>query len=160
MDEAGCHHSRGTEDRLLSVLVENIQGLQTARCYWEKGMEGKRSCTAEEPCAGEGGQGEPGSEERTVNPAGSERKDEGMGEGERSAGGKQWKERECKQRMAGVLRELSVVHADKVSAWRGALRAAACMFSFSPPGGDDQQLPTVTGTTQSLLILQHLRVQA
>uniref|UniRef100_UPI003AACD8C8 death domain-containing protein 1 n=1 Tax=Centroberyx gerrardi TaxID=166262 RepID=UPI003AACD8C8 len=144
MDEAGPHHGRSREDSLLNMLVETIRGLEAVRRSRTR-QNGRR--TGEEPSRGEGGQVEIGGEGGMVSPPGSERESEGMGGGRRSSEGER-REKECEQKVLGVLRELSAVHSDRVSAWREAVRASACMLTSSPPGGSDQLHPPITDNTE------------
>ncbi|XP_056156182.1 death domain-containing protein 1 [Lampris incognitus] len=53
-------------------------------------------------------------------------------------------DREVKQKVVGVMREMSVCHLERVTTWREALRAAACMFGLPPPDGNDEQCPPTT----------------
>ncbi|XP_076017528.1 death domain-containing protein 1 [Genypterus blacodes] len=116
MDTAESPHSTWREDSLLLALIQAIQGLEAV----------KHCRRLSDRHAGE--QMETGSEDRRVSLAGRE------------------KEKACKIKVLGVLRELSVFH---LTAWRKALRASACMFAGSPEGGDDQQHPSKTGNATS-----------
>lgn len=71
----------------------------------------------------------------------AEKEDEESG---RNAG-EEKEENECKQKVLGVLRELSVFHSDRVKTWGQVLRECAHMLCYSPPEGSDQQHPSTTG---------------
>lgn len=138
MIEAETPHGRRREDSLLNMLTETLRRLEAVRGSrgHHDGAVGGRRCT------GEGGEEiQRGSEEGTVSPAEGEK--EG-GEGRRSAD-EEREEKECKQKVLGVLRELSAFHSGRVAAWRGVLRECAHMLAKSPPGGSDQQHPPTTG---------------
>lgn len=53
------------------------------------------------------------------------------------------KEKKCKQKVLGLLRQLSVHYADGVTAWREVVRGCADMIN--PPGGSDLQHPPAAG---------------
>ncbi|XP_076581640.1 death domain-containing protein 1 [Chaetodon auriga] len=136
MDEA---ESLQEEDGLLNMLTETIRGLEAVRRsrYHHNGAAGGRGRTGDEPGRGRGEETQRGSEE-------------GMGEGEKEdeeRGGhadEEREEKESEQRVLEVLRELSVFHSRRVTAWREVLRGCACMVAKSPPGGSDQQHPSTT----------------
>ncbi|XP_033507944.1 death domain-containing protein 1 [Epinephelus lanceolatus] len=129
-------HGRRSEQSLLDMLAETIQGLEAVRrCrnHHSETVGGRRSI-GEEPGRGRG--------EEMLGPAEDEEDDAGR----RRHADEEREERECKQRVLGVLRELSVCHADRVTAWRGVLRECARMLLKCPPGGSDQQHPSTTDT--------------
>ncbi|KAI3376382.1 hypothetical protein L3Q82_016863, partial [Scortum barcoo] len=133
MIEAETLYGRGrTEESLLNVLTETFQGFEAVR----RSRSHRRKCTRE---GGEETQG--GSEGGMLGPAGGEEEYE---ERERNAD-EEREERECKRRVLGALRELSVFHSDRVTAWREVLRECACMLAKPPPGGRKQQHPSTTG---------------
>ncbi|XP_070786242.1 death domain-containing protein 1 [Enoplosus armatus] len=144
MDEAESLHGRRREDSLLNALTETIRGLEAVRRCRDhhNGTVGGKRCTGEEPGRG-GGEGiQRGSEEGMLSP------EDGV-KGNEERGGNVYEEREekeCKQKVLGVLRELSVFHSDRVTAWREVLRDCAHMVAKSPPGGSDQQHPSTTNT--------------
>ncbi|XP_029944282.1 death domain-containing protein 1 [Salarias fasciatus] len=45
-------------------------------------------------------------------------------------------ERECKQKLLGVLGEMNAVHSDRLTVWRGTLRECAALLQTSPADGD------------------------
>lgn len=137
MDEAESLHGRRREDVLLNVLTETIRGLEAVRRCRDRGAAGGRGRMCGEPGRGRGEEMKRGREEGTLSPAGEEREDEERGGNA--------EEKECKRRVLGVLRDLSVFHSDGVTAWREVLRDWAHMFAKSPPGGSDQQHPSPTG---------------
>ncbi|XP_074480227.1 death domain-containing protein 1 [Sebastes fasciatus] len=112
MDDAESLHGRRSEHSLLNVLTETIRGLGAVRRRRDHrdGTVGGRTLIG----------GEDDSED--------EEEDEERGADEER------EERECKQRVLGVLRELSVCHSDRVAAWRGVLREY-----MSPLGGSGLQ---------------------
>ncbi|XP_042368655.1 death domain-containing protein 1 [Plectropomus leopardus] len=126
-----------SEQRLLNVLADTIRGLEAVRSSrnHHTGTVGGR-CTEEEPGRGGGGG------EEMLSPAGDE--EDGAERGRRAD--EEREEREWKQRVVGVLRELSVCHADRVTAWRAVLTECANMLFKCPPGGTDQQHQTKTDT--------------
>lgn len=74
------------------------------------------------------------SEGRMLRPTEDDKEDEGRA----NTDDEQVKER--KRTVLRVLRELSVLHSDRVTAWRQVLRESVCMLNYeSPPGGSDQQ---------------------
>lgn len=145
MDEVESLHGRRREDSLLGVLTETVRGLEAVRRRGDHqdGTMGGRRCTAgggekagrgggEEIQRGSEGGGMPSSE------AGEEEDEEGGNADEER------EERERRQKVLGVLRELSGFHSDRVTAWREVLRDCARMLYKSPPGGSDQQHPSTT----------------
>lgn len=118
MDDAESLHGRRSEHSLLNVLTETIRGLGAVRRRRDHrdGTVGGRTLIG----------GEDDSED--------EEEDEERGADEER------EERECKQRVLGVLRELSVCHSDRVAAWRGVLREY-----MSPPGGSGLQHLSTAG---------------
>lgn len=137
MDEAESLHDRRREDGLLNMLTETIRGLEAVRHCRAGGTVGGRRCAGEEP----GEETRRRSEEGTLGTAEDGKEDEETG---RNADGER-EEKECEQKVLGVLRELSVFHSDRVTAWREVLRERAHMFDKSPPGGSDQQRPSTAG---------------
>ncbi|KAF7659897.1 hypothetical protein LDENG_00291350 [Lucifuga dentata] len=140
MDTAESPHSRWREDSLLGTLIEAIQGLEAvrhSRDLYNETIGGKR-CIGGEP----GREGGEKIEIGRIRPAGNEKENEGMARGRWSTEEEQ-KEKECKKKALGMLRELSVFH---LTAWRKALRASACMFDDSPAGGNVQQHPSRKGS--------------
>lgn len=138
MDEAESLDGRRREDSLLSMLTETIRELEAVRRlrdHHNGAMYGR--CVREAPGRGGGDGVEGGSGEGRLSAA------EGEKEGAASA---DEEEKECMQKVLGVLRELSVSHSDRVTAWRGALRECAHMLAKPPPGGSDHhQHPSTTG---------------
>ncbi|KAM9335564.1 death domain-containing protein 1 [Symphorus nematophorus] len=138
MDEAESLHDRRREASLLNVLTETIRRLEAVRSCRDhhNGVVGWRRCAGEEPGRRGGEEIQTGSEEKMLSPAEGKKKDVERG---RNTDG------ECKQKVLGVLRELSVFHSDRVTAWREVLRECAHMLAKSPPGGSDQQHPSTAG---------------
>lgn len=135
MDEAESFPDRWKEDALLNMLTETIRGLEAVRR--------RRGCHkgTNKPGGGRGEEMQRGSKEGPLSSGDGEEEDE-------ERGGNADEEREEKgsmQRVLGVLRELSVFHSDRVTAWREVLRGCAHMVATSPPGGSDQQHPPPTG---------------
>ncbi|KAK2899837.1 death domain-containing protein 1 isoform X1 [Channa argus] len=123
-----------SEDSLLNMLTEAIQRLEAVKRHRtpHNGAVGSRRCT------GEGPNGEKEikrSEDGMLRPAAEEKEEEDGGRG-RSADEEQM-EKKCKQNALGVLREVFGFHADRVTAWRRALRECVCMLDKSPPEGSD-----------------------
>lgn len=119
--DANLHVNALTDEAsLLDMLTETIRELKAV-----SGAVGGWRCIPEVPGRGGG--------EEMLSPA----EDEDRG---RHADG----ELECKQRVLGVLRELSVAHSDRVTAWRGVLRECSDMICKCPPGGSDQQHQSTT----------------
>ncbi|XP_031145827.1 death domain-containing protein 1 isoform X2 [Sander lucioperca] len=141
MDEAESLHGRRSENSLLNMLTETLRGLEAVRrCRDHRnGTVGWRRCIEEEPGRGGGEEIQRGSEEGMLSPAEDKEDDEESG---RNADEEREK-RACKQRVLGVLRELSVFHSDRVTAWRGVLRECAHQ---SQPGGSYQQHLSTTDT--------------
>ncbi|XP_068569977.1 death domain-containing protein 1 [Cebidichthys violaceus] len=141
MDEAESPHGTRSERSLLDVLTETLRRLEAVRRCRDhlNGTVGGRRCTGEEPGSGGGEERRRGGEEGMLGPAEDE---EDIKERSGSAD-EEREERESKRRVLGVLRELSVLHSERVTAWRGALRECA---HRSPPGGRDQQHPSTTDT--------------
>lgn len=140
MDEAESLDGRRREDSLLSMLTETIRELEAVRRlrdHHNGAMYGR--CVREEPGRGGGDGVEEGSGEGRLSAA------EGEKEGEKRGASADEEEKECMQKVLGVLRELSVSHSDRVTAWRGALRECADMLAKPPPGSSDQQHPSTTG---------------
>lgn len=134
MDEAESLHSRTEEDGLPKMIMETTQSTEA-----DRGSTGQHMQAAGGPWYA--GEIQGGSEERMLSPAETEEGDERRGA---SADGEQV-ERECKQKVLGVLKEMGVFHSEKVSAWREALRECVSMFNNCPPGGSDQQYASATG---------------
>uniref|UniRef100_A0A3Q1HX77 Death domain containing 1 n=1 Tax=Acanthochromis polyacanthus TaxID=80966 RepID=A0A3Q1HX77_9TELE len=122
MDEAKPPDDTVAEDSLLGVLTETIQGLEGVRRRRDphNGTVGGRRSLGEEA--------QRGSEEGTLSPAGDAKEDE------RSVN--------KEQKVLQALRELSVFHSDRLTAWREALRAYTSVVISSPPGGNEQQSET------------------
>ncbi|XP_031707333.1 death domain-containing protein 1 [Anarrhichthys ocellatus] len=144
MDVAKSPHGKRSEHSLLGMLTETLRRLEAVRRCRDhlNGTVGGKRCTGEEPGSGGGGGGggeerRRGSEEGMLSP---EEDEDDIEEGSGNAD-EEREERESKRRVLGVLRELSVLHSDRVTAWRGALREWA---HRSPPGGSDQQHPPTT----------------
>ncbi|TNN29548.1 hypothetical protein EYF80_060304 [Liparis tanakae] len=131
MDEAECLQGSQRELGLLDVLTETLRRLEAAGRRRDR-HGGTRG-------GGEGTQR--GSEGGMLSPAGDE-EDEKDAEETRGHADEKREERESERRVLGVLRQLSVFHSDRVTAWREVLRARS---HRSPPGGSDQQHPTTTG---------------
>ncbi|XP_073330594.1 death domain-containing protein 1 isoform X2 [Pagrus major] len=127
-DEAEPLHDRRREDSLLHMLTESIRRLEAVRRRRDhhNGAVGGRRCTREEP----GRAGREETQREALSPAEGEKADE----------------RECKQKVMEVLRELGVFHSDRVAAWREVLRECAHTLAEPPAGGGDQQHPSTTGT--------------
>ncbi|XP_054457885.1 death domain-containing protein 1 [Anoplopoma fimbria] len=141
MDEAESLHGRRSEHSLLNMLTETLRRLGAVRRCRDHhdGTVGGRRCTGEEPGSGGGEEIQRGSEGGMLSPAQDEEDDEER----RGKADEEQEERECKQRVLEALRELSVFHSDRVTAWRGVLGEWA---HRSPPGGSDQQHPSTTDT--------------
>uniref|UniRef100_A0A3B4VGA0 Death domain containing 1 n=1 Tax=Seriola dumerili TaxID=41447 RepID=A0A3B4VGA0_SERDU len=148
-DEAESLHGRREEDSLLNMLTETIQGVEADRRSTDhyKQTVGGRRCTGEEP--GRGEEIQRGSEERMLSPAEDEEEDEEEGEGRGRNTNEEQLEKECKQKVLRVLKELSVFHSERVAAWKEALRECASMLNKCPPGGGDQQLTGKMEDSQS-----------
>ncbi|XP_051284794.1 death domain-containing protein 1 [Dicentrarchus labrax] len=146
MDEAQSLGDRRRENSLLNTLTQTIRGLEAVRRRRDHrigALVGGGRCTGEEPGRGGGEEMQRGSEEGMLSPAEGQREDE---ESSRNVDGeREVEEEECKKKVLGVLRELSVFHSDRVTAWREVLRECAHMFPESPAGGSDQQHPSTTG---------------
>ncbi|XP_034082237.1 death domain-containing protein 1 [Gymnodraco acuticeps] len=124
MDEEESRHGRRRKNSLLNMLTETCGGLEAVRSRRKHndGTVGGRKSIGEEPGRGKGEEIQSGSEEGMLSHAEDKEDDE--------------EERLCKQRVLGVMRELSVFHSERVTAWRGVLRDCA---NKSPPGDSDQQ---------------------
>ncbi|XP_068444410.1 death domain-containing protein 1 [Clinocottus analis] len=139
--EANLHaeslHGSRSDHSLLDVLTESLRRLEAVRRRRDRhdGTVAGRRCTGVEP----GEEIQRGTEGRMLSPAGDEEDTEETG----GHAEERREERECEQRVLGVLRELSVFHSDRVTSWRGVLRACA---HWSPQGGSDQQHPSTTDT--------------
>lgn len=131
MDEEESRHGRRRKNSLLNMLTETCGGLEAVRSRRKhnEGTVGESKSIGEEPGRGEGEEIQSGSEEGMLSPAEDKEDDE--------------EERLCKQRVLGVMRELSVFHSERVTAWRGVLRDCA---NKSPPRDSDQQEASTTGT--------------
>ncbi|XP_035805666.2 death domain-containing protein 1 [Amphiprion ocellaris] len=118
MDEA----KRRTEDSLLGVLSETIRELEGVRRRRDPHnvTVGGRRCLGEET--------QKGSEEGMLSLAGDAQEDE------RSVN--------KEQKVLRALRELSVFHSDRLTAWREALREDPSVLIRCPPGGGEQQSGT------------------
>ncbi|XP_056225254.1 death domain-containing protein 1 isoform X2 [Seriola aureovittata] len=138
-DEAESLHGGSEEESLLNMLTETIQGVEADRQSTDhyKQTVGGRRCTGKEP--GRGEEIQRGSEERMLSPAEDEEEDEEEGEGRGRNTNEEQLEKECKQKVLRVLKELSVFHSERVAAWKEALRECASMLNKCPPGGGDQQ---------------------
>ncbi|KAK5848341.1 hypothetical protein PBY51_005965 [Eleginops maclovinus] len=124
MYEDESHHDRRGKNCLLNMLTETFGGLEAVRSrrkHNDSTVGGRKSI---------GGEPGRGSEEGMLSPA-EEKEDEDEDE------------KECKQRVLRVLKELSVFHSERVTAWRGVLRDCA---NKSSPGDSDQQEPSTTDT--------------
>uniref|UniRef100_A0AAQ4RLJ0 Death domain containing 1 n=1 Tax=Gasterosteus aculeatus aculeatus TaxID=481459 RepID=A0AAQ4RLJ0_GASAC len=121
MDGARSPRGGTRESGLLGALTETLRRLQAVR-----GRRGHHHDGAAGGRGRVGGRGQVGGNEGTLSPA----------EGEEDV-----EERECQRRVLGALRELSVLHADRVAAWRGVLREGA---HRSSAGGRDHQRPPTT----------------
>lgn len=134
----GAKRLRGTksEDSLLVALTETIQGLEAVRRSRDQhnGTAGGRRCLGQDE--------QRGSEEGTLSAAEDERGDERRG----LCVDEEQEEKECRQKVLGVLRELSGFYSGRLEVWRGALRKCAAMFMKCPAGGDDLQRPSPAGT--------------
>ncbi|XP_044040854.1 death domain-containing protein 1 [Siniperca chuatsi] len=144
MDDAESLHGSRREDSLLNMLTETFRGLEAARRCRDhhNGAVGEKRCTEEEPGRGRGEEIQRWSEEGMLSPAECEKEDEERG---RNAD-EEREEKESKQKVLGALRELSVFHSDRVTAWREVLRECAHMPANSPPGDSDQQHLSTTDT--------------
>lgn len=135
MDEALCNTR--SDDSLLNMLTETVQELDAVidRAY-HNGRAGGRRCKGEELCRSGAKEKQRRSEDGMLSPAEDDKEDEGRG---RSVDEEQ-AERECKKSVLRALRELSIFHSERVTAWR-----KACMFNKPPPEGSDQQQSSATG---------------
>ncbi|XP_034413495.1 death domain-containing protein 1 [Cyclopterus lumpus] len=131
MDEAESLHGSKSELSLLDVLTETLQRLGAVRRCRDRhdGTVGGRRGTGVEAGSGGGEEAQRGSEGGMLSPE----ETRGLAD----------EESECEQRVLGLLRELSVFHSDRVTAWRAVLRGCA---HRSPPGGSDEQHPSTTDT--------------
>ena len=129
-----CPHGETREDSLLNMLTDTIRGLEAVTFSTDhyNGPVGGRRCIGEET--------ETEIEEGMHSPAETVTESEGIERG-KSADEEQ-QEKECKKKALGVLREVSVFHSNRVTAWREALRDCACILNNSPPGGANQQHQT------------------
>ncbi|KAM9425722.1 death domain-containing protein 1 [Pholidichthys leucotaenia] len=136
MDEAKPPYSTRSGDSLLIMLTETIQWLKGVRHCRDhhNGARGEKKCFREEIRRG--------SEASHLSPAGDERGDKGRGRDDDE------EEKEYKMKALGVLRDLSVFHSDRLTAWREALRECVPMLDKSPPRGPDQPHPSATENTQ------------
>lgn len=69
-------------------------------------------------------------------------------------------EAECRRNILAALRELSVFHRDRVTAWRTALRENTCRLLKSPPEGGEQPHPETHTGTDGCLNLSFREVEA
>ncbi|KAM8899371.1 death domain-containing protein 1 [Spinachia spinachia] len=125
MDGAHSLHGRRRESSLLDTLTETLRRLQVVR-----------RCAGAQPGGAGGGERRVSGKEGTLGEGGIEER-----------GGpcdKEREERECQRRVLGVLRELSALHAERVTAWRGVLRGGAHRCSAGRP--DPQHPPTTEFT--------------
>ncbi|XP_053199071.1 death domain-containing protein 1 [Scomber japonicus] len=136
-----CPHGETREDSLLNMLTDTIRGLEAVTFSTDhyNGPVGGRRCIGEET--------ETEIEEGMHSPAETVTESEGMERG-KSADEEQ-QEKECKKKALGVLREVSVFHSNRVTAWREALRDCACILNKTPPGGANQQHQTTTDNAES-----------
>lgn len=133
-----------SEDQLLFMFTETIRELEVVRRLRDPrsaASDGRR-CSREEPGGGEGDGAEGGR-------GGSSEGGEEEGEEEGVAAGEE--ERRCMQKVLGVLRELSVSHSERVTAWREALRRCAIMLANWPLEGSNHHHPLTTGTGDYLI---------
>ncbi|KAM4536624.1 death domain-containing protein 1 isoform 1-T1 [Odontesthes bonariensis] len=90
-------------------------------------------------CRNHGGGSVRGSrEEGELSPSEDQKEDE------RRSVDKEQEEKACKQKVLGVLRELSVFHSEKLTDLREVIRECALMCKRSPPGGGVQRHPDIT----------------
>ncbi|XP_026154399.1 death domain-containing protein 1 [Mastacembelus armatus] len=127
------------------MLTETIQGLEAVRQSRNHHNRpvGRRGYTEGEPGRG-GGEEVVRNEEGMLSPAEDEEEDEVRGRRD----DEERVEKECKRKVLGVLRELSVFHVDRVTAWRKTLGECACMRNKPPAEGSDQQHPSTAGMGQ------------
>ncbi|XP_034532048.1 death domain-containing protein 1 [Notolabrus celidotus] len=136
MDEADSLHGRRKEETLLKMLTETFQGLEAVRHCRDHHNEtvGGIKSTGEEAGRGGGGGGE-----RMHSPGGKY-------EGKQAKTPKEEQdEEECKKKVVGLLRELSVFHSERVTAWRDVLGEFIHIFNKPPPGGSEELQPSSTG---------------
>uniref|UniRef100_UPI0037E7576B death domain-containing protein 1 n=1 Tax=Semicossyphus pulcher TaxID=241346 RepID=UPI0037E7576B len=122
------------------MLAQTVRGLKAVRrCRnHHNEMEGGRKDTGEEDGRGEEVQ-------RNMQSPGMV-EEEGGGD----TAAEEQEERECQQKVLGALRELSVLHSDRVTAWREVLRDGVHMLAESPAGGSEELHPS---TTESKVML-------
>ncbi|XP_062300443.1 death domain-containing protein 1 [Scomber scombrus] len=134
-----CPHEETREDSLLNMLTDTIRGLEAVTFSTDhyNGTVGGRRCIGEET--------ETGIEEGMHSPA--ETESEGMGR--RKSADEEQQEKDCKKKSLAVLREVSVFHSNRVTAWREALRDCACILNKYPPGGANQHHQTTTDNAES-----------
>lgn len=140
---------RQSEDRLLFMFTEAIRELEAVRRLRDPrsaAADGRR-CSGEEPGGGEGdgAEGGRGGTRRTGSSEGGEE------EGEEEGVAADEEERRCMQKVLGVLRELSVSHSERVTAWREALRRCAHMLANWPLEGSNHHHPVRAGTGDYLI---------
>lgn len=141
---------RQTEDRLLFIFTETIRELEAVRRLRDPcsaAVDGRR-CSGEEPGEGEGdgAEGDRGDRRKRGSSEGGEE------EGEEEGVAADEEERRCMQKVLGVLRELSVSHSERVTAWREALRRCDHMLANWPLGGSNHHHPVTAGTGDYLIV--------
>lgn len=143
MDEA--QGEARSDDSLLNMLTEAIRGLEAVKPRnRHNGRVGRRRCKGEEPCRSGGEDIRRRSEDWMISPADDDKEDEGRGSTDEE------QVKECKKDVLKALREQSIFHSDRVTAWRKVLRESVCMFNKSPPEGSDQQQFSTTGMRHDL----------
>ncbi|XP_062422311.1 death domain-containing protein 1 [Pungitius pungitius] len=146
MDGVQSLHGGRSESSLLDALTETLWRLRAASRRRDRrdgaaaAAAAGRRCRGGEPGGAGGGEWPPGSREATLSPAEGDQDVEER----RGPSDKEREERECQRRVLGVLRELSVLHAERVTAWRGVLREGA---HGSSAGGRDRPHPPATDCT-------------
>ncbi|XP_068164233.1 death domain-containing protein 1 [Antennarius striatus] len=141
-DELKSLDGRRKEDSLLITLAETIRGLEAVR-HDRRHQDGAgRKHSGEGPGGCEGMETPGGGEEGMLSPAEREKKDDERGGSVED----ECKEKGYKQEVLRVLRELGLLHSDRLMAWREAFGKCSRMLGVSPAGGENEQHPSTTDT--------------
>lgn len=140
MDEA--QGDAGSDDSLLNMLSETIRGLEAVKLRnHHNEIVGRKG---EEPCIREREETWRKSDVWMLSPTEYDKENKRRGSTDEE------QVKECKKDVLRVLRELSIFHSDRVTAWRKVLRGSAWVFNKSPPEGSNQQQLSTAGMGHDL----------
>ncbi|XP_074555105.1 death domain-containing protein 1 isoform X2 [Halichoeres trimaculatus] len=134
MDDSLHGRRQEEEETLLKMLTETFHGLEAVRrCrdHHNETVGGIKKSTGEEEA---GGEVRKGGGERMQSP-GVKHEDR---HGKNTEEELEEEEEECKKKVVGVLKELSVFHSERVTAWREILGKFSHMFPESPPEDSEE----------------------